>query len=104
MEKSYGLIAASVAAAPGVTAKNASFCKDSTLNASLIKGKIVVCTFETFTDNRREKSIVVRQGGGVGMILVDPFLKDVGFQFVIPATLIGQEEAAQLQAYMMTAK
>ncbi|KAL6205339.1 hypothetical protein ACLB2K_022600 [Fragaria x ananassa] len=104
MEKSYGLIAASVAAAPGVTAKNASFCKDSTLHASLIKGKIVVCTFETFTDNRREKSIVVRQGGGVGMILVDPFLKDVGFQFVIPATLIGQEEAAQLQAYMMTAK
>ena len=63
-----------------------------------------MCTFETFTDNRREKSIVVRQGGGVGMILVDPFLKDVGFQFVIPATLIGQEEAAQLQAYMMTAK
>ncbi|KAL6199488.1 hypothetical protein ACLB2K_029272 [Fragaria x ananassa] len=104
MEKSYGLIAASVAAAPGVTAQNASFCKDSSLNASLIKGKIVVCTFETFTDNRREKSIVVRQGGGVGMILVDPFLKDVGFQFVIPATLIGQEEAAQLQAYMMTAK
>lgn len=81
-----------------------SFCKDNTLNASLIKGKIVVCTFETFTDNRMEKSIVVRQGGGVGMILVDPFLKDVGFQFVIPATLIGQEAAAELQAYMTTTK
>lgn len=38
------------------------------------------------------------------MILVDPFLKDVGFQFVIPGTLIGQEEAQELQEYMMTEK
>ncbi|KAH0996829.1 hypothetical protein GBA52_020693 [Prunus armeniaca] len=104
MERSYGLIAASAAALPEVTAKNASFCKNNTLNASLIKGKIVVCTFETFTDNRMDKSIVVRQGGGVGMILVDPFLKDVGFQFVIPGTLIGQEEAQELQEYMTTEK
>lgn len=81
-----------------------SFCKENTLNATLIKGKIVVCTFETFTDDRKSKSVVVKEGGGVGMILVDPFLKDVGFQFVIPGTLIGQEEAQELQAYMTTEK
>ncbi|KAM0996842.1 hypothetical protein ACFX2C_006797 [Malus domestica] len=104
MERSYGLIAASAAAASGVATKNASFCKENTLNATLIKGKIVVCTFETFTDNRKSKSVVVKEGGGVGMILVDPFLKDVGFQFVIPGTLIGQEEAQELQAYMTTEK
>ncbi|TQE11375.1 hypothetical protein C1H46_002938 [Malus baccata] len=80
-----------------------SFCKENTLNnATLIKGKIVVCAFETFTDNREGRSVVVNKGGGVGMILVDPFLEDVGFQFFIPGTLFGQEEAHELQAFMMT--
>ncbi|KAF9614677.1 hypothetical protein IFM89_019805 [Coptis chinensis] len=81
-----------------------SFCKNNTLHHSLIKGKIVVCTTETVLDNRREKSTFVRKGGGVGMILIDPIAKDVGFQFVIPATLIGQNEAEQLQAYITTDK
>ncbi|XP_040995059.1 subtilisin-like serine-protease S [Juglans microcarpa x Juglans regia] len=104
METSYGLIAASSAAAPGVTAKNASFCKNNTLNPTLVGRKIVVCTIETVNDNRNEKSIFLREAGAVGMILVDPLVKDVGFQFVIPGTLIGQEEAEELQAYMITAK
>lgn len=64
----------------------------------------MVCTTETFLDNRGEKSIFLRQAGAVGMILVDPPVKDVGFQFVIPGTLIGQEEAEELQAYMITEK
>lgn len=81
-----------------------SFRKENTLNATLTKAKIVVWAFETFTDNRKGKSVVVNEGGGVGMILVDPFLEDVGFQFVIPGTLIGREEAQELQAYMMTEK
>ncbi|OMO49492.1 hypothetical protein CCACVL1_30984 [Corchorus capsularis] len=104
METSYGLIAGSAAAAKGVTPGNASFCKNNTLDATLITGKIVVCTIETELDNRREKGIFVRQGGGVGMILIDPAAKDVGFQFVLPATLIGQEEATLLQEYMATEK
>ncbi|KAF8397848.1 hypothetical protein HHK36_016773 [Tetracentron sinense] len=104
MERSYGVIAASVAAAPGVPSKNASFCKNNTLDHTLIKGKIVVCTIETITDNRNEKSIFVRQGGGVGMILIDPLAKEVGFQFVIPATIIGQKEAQELETYLATEK
>lgn len=64
----------------------------------------MVCTIETVNDNRNEKSIFLREAGAVGMILVDPLVKDVGFQFVIPGTLIGQEEAEELQAYMITAK
>ncbi|TYI10058.1 hypothetical protein ES332_A09G115100v1 [Gossypium tomentosum] len=104
METSYGLIAGSAAAAKGVPPSNASFCKNNTLDATLIKGKIVVCTIETLTDNRREKSIFIRQGGGVGMILIDPLAKDIGFQFVLPGTVIGQEEAALLQKYMETEK
>ncbi|GAY34978.1 hypothetical protein CUMW_277800 [Citrus unshiu] len=101
----YGLKAGGTAAASGVTATNASFCKNNTLDHhTLIKGKIVVCTIEASTDNRREKCIFVRESGGVGMILIDPNAKDIGFQFVIPATLIGQEEAQELQAYMTAGK
>ncbi|KAG2397456.1 CO(2)-response secreted protease [Vigna angularis] len=64
------------------------FCKNNTLNPTLIKGKIVICTIENFSDNRQDKAIEIRKGGGVGMILIDHNAKDVGFQFVIPSTLI----------------
>ncbi|KAI3961002.1 hypothetical protein MKW92_048142 [Papaver armeniacum] len=104
MDKYYGIISATSAAATGVPPMNASFCTNNTLDHDLIKGKIVVCTIETVTDSRREKAIVVRDGGGVGMILIDPLLANVGFQFVIPATLIGQDEALVLQEYLTTEK
>ncbi|KAK9280372.1 hypothetical protein L1049_014061 [Liquidambar formosana] len=115
METFYGLIAGSAAAAPGVPTKMQglvsfhflflfSFCKNNTLDPTLTKGKIVVCMLEKITEIRIEISIFVRQAGGVGMILIDPAAKDVGFQFVIPSTLIGQEEAEDLQAYMATEK
>ncbi|KAF6165987.1 hypothetical protein GIB67_012884 [Kingdonia uniflora] len=104
MDAYYAVIDASTAVAPGASAANASFCKENTLDSALIKGKIVVCTIETVIDDRRSKSIVVREGGGVGMILIDPIAREVGFQFVIPATLIGQNEAKELQAYLTTEK
>ncbi|OVA03588.1 Peptidase S8/S53 domain [Macleaya cordata] len=104
MNKYYGIIAATAAAAAGVSAENASFCKNNTLDHNLIKGKIVVCTLNDSTESRGDKSVAVRQGGGVGMILIDPIGKDVGVQFVIPATLIGQNEAEVLQEYLTTAK
>jgi len=50
------------------------------------------------------KAIEIRQGGGVGMILIDHNAKDVGFQFVIPSTLIGQDAVEELQAYIKTDK
>ncbi|PIA58976.1 hypothetical protein AQUCO_00400084v1 [Aquilegia coerulea] len=104
MEQYHELIVATAAAAPGVPARNASFCTNNTLDPTLIKGKIVVCAIETVTDIRREKSIFVRQAGGVGMVLIDPLAIGVGFQFVIPATQIGQKEAEELLAYITTEK
>ncbi|KAF4379825.1 hypothetical protein F8388_023842 [Cannabis sativa] len=94
MDGFFSLIDGSAAAAKGIPSENASFCNNNTLDSNLIKGKIVVCTLEAVTDSRREKGLFVQQGGGVGMILIDPVLKDVGFQFVIPATLIAPEVAA----------
>ncbi|KAM6576073.1 hypothetical protein CsatB_027910 [Cannabis sativa] len=104
MDGFFSLIDGSAAAAKGIPSENASFCNNNTLDSNLIKGKIVVCTLEAVTDSRREKGLFVQQGGGVGMILIDPVLKDVGFQFVIPATLIGQEAAIELQDYIKTSK
>ncbi|CAK9179105.1 unnamed protein product [Ilex paraguariensis] len=90
--------------APGIPPQNASFCKNNTLDPTLIKGKIVVCTTELLTDIRAEKAIFVKQGGGVGMILIDPVAKDVIFQFVIHGSVIYPEAAEELQAYMATEK
>ncbi|CAK9184728.1 unnamed protein product [Ilex paraguariensis] len=104
MENYYSLIAGSAAAAPGIPPKNASFCKNNTLDPTLIKGKIVVCTTELLTDIRAEKAIFVKQGIGVGMILIDPVAKDVIFQFVIHGSVIYPEAAEELQAYMATEK
>ncbi|KAM7522513.1 hypothetical protein LguiA_012415 [Lonicera macranthoides] len=100
----YGLIPGSAAAAPGIPPRNASFCKNNTLDPTLIKGKIVVCTIETLTDARQEKGLFVKQGGGVGMILIDPAATNLGFQFVVQEASIGVEEAKALQAYLATEK
>ncbi|KAK7263384.1 hypothetical protein RJT34_30973 [Clitoria ternatea] len=104
MEQWYGLIYGSAAAAAGVSSTNASFCKNNTLDPTLIKDKIVICTIEKFSDERREKAIIVRQGGGVGMILIDHNAKDIGFQFGIPSTLIGQDAVEELKTYIKTEK
>lgn len=81
-----------------------SFCNKNTLDPALIKGKIVVCTIEDFSDNRPEKAEIIKQGGGVGMILIDHNAKEIGFQYVIPSTVIGEGAVQELQAYMRTEK
>ncbi|PKI40532.1 hypothetical protein CRG98_039092 [Punica granatum] len=102
MGTSCGLIAGGAAAALGIPSKNASYCKNSTLDPILVKGKIVVCTLEELTDNRREKANTVKTAGGIGVVLVDPLAKDVGFQFAIPGSVITPLGAAELQAYLTT--
>ncbi|XLR53921.1 hypothetical protein S83_004593, partial [Arachis hypogaea] len=102
MDNWHALIYASAATAPGVSATNASFCKNNTLDRSLIKDKIVICTIEKVTENRRLKAMVIKEGGGVRMILIDHNTRDVSFEFVIPATLIGQDALEDLQSYINT--
>ncbi|XP_057806178.1 subtilisin-like serine-protease S isoform X2 [Salvia miltiorrhiza] len=102
MNNFYSLVAGSAAAALGVSSENASFCKSNTLDPALVKGKIVVCTLEIILDHRNEKAAAVKQAGGVGIILVDPLAKDIGFQFEIPGALISIQEAEKLQAHMVS--
>lgn len=81
-----------------------SFCKNNTLDPNLIKGKIVVCTTEIITDSPSEKGLSVRQGGGVGIILVNSDIRNLGIQFAVLGAVIAQKEAEDLYAYMASEK
>ncbi|KAH9321706.1 hypothetical protein KI387_016345, partial [Taxus chinensis] len=50
--------------------------------------------------NKVVKSVIVKQGGGVGIIVVDPIRPDIAIQFVMPGTFIRQEQVANLMAYL----
>ncbi|KAF8396429.1 hypothetical protein HHK36_018048 [Tetracentron sinense] len=96
MERSYGVIDANDAAAPGVSSKNASVCQENTLDPTLIKGKIVVCYNVA---SSLQSSIVVKQGGAVGMIVIGTSATYyIGLE--IPSTLIGRKEEKELKSYL----
>ncbi|KAH9321711.1 hypothetical protein KI387_016350, partial [Taxus chinensis] len=99
-----GLVAGSSSGALGVSHTNASFCQENTLDPTKIKGKVVVCTMSDSTDSKFLKSFFVKQGGGAGIIVVDPTGADIANQFLIPATVIGEKEAANLMAYLVSDK
>lgn len=46
------------------------------------------------------KSIVVKEAGGVGMILVDETDKDVAIPFVIPAAMVGKRIGNRILSYI----
>ncbi|KAI3924789.1 hypothetical protein MKW98_031040 [Papaver atlanticum] len=98
MDKYYGIIDATAGAAD----------VNQSLDANLSKEKIVVCTAETkdfSMENRRTKGAVVNNGGGVGMILIDPFIgNELGIENVIPTTVLGSKEIEFLQEYLKTEK
>jgi len=60
----------------------------------------VVCTIEVYWDFMEPKAVEVQEAGGVGMILVAPMLVDVAFSYVIPSSLIGANEAKELNEYL----
>lgn len=82
-----------------------SFCKNNTLDSTLIRGKIVVCNVESLVDDDRGiKAYSVGFNGGVGMILIDPMAKDIPLQFLIATALILPAEAEKLYAYLTKEK
>ncbi|KAF8369930.1 hypothetical protein HHK36_032040 [Tetracentron sinense] len=97
MEKSYGVIYASAAAASGVSFKDASFCENNTLDPALIEGKIVVCKVAGSFQRT-----FVEQAGAVGIIVIGPLATDIDFMLNIPSILVGKEEAEELKAYLKT--
>lgn len=51
-------------------------------------------------ESKLEKSVVVKEAGGVGMILVDEADKDIAIPFVIPAAIVGRGTADQILSYV----
>ncbi|KAK2655259.1 hypothetical protein Ddye_008311 [Dipteronia dyeriana] len=78
----------------------------NSLKNSATGSKILVCFMERPSENRTDKSEVVRQAGGVGMILVDKvdLSQAVYVNYVVPAVVIRPEEARQIEDYIKKTK
>lgn len=52
------------------------------------------------SESKLEKSNIVKQAGGVGMILIDEADKGVAIPFSIPAATVGQKIGKKILAYI----
>ncbi|XP_057448876.1 subtilisin-like serine-protease S [Lotus japonicus] len=101
MNASRRIIPASEAFAGYFTPYQSSFCLDSSLNKTKTKGKVLVCRrAESSTESKLEKSRVVKEAGGVGMILIDEMDQDVAIPFVIPSAVVGRKRGEQILSYI----
>ncbi|KAK0584266.1 hypothetical protein LWI29_010274 [Acer saccharum] len=69
---------------------NNNYCHRNSLKNRATASKILVRFVERPSENRTDKSEVVRQAGGVGMILVD---KAVYANYVVPTVEIGRRSS-----------
>ncbi|KAJ4963784.1 hypothetical protein NE237_023723 [Protea cynaroides] len=95
------IISASEANAGYFTPYQSSYCLESSLNSTKAKGKVLVCRHaELSSESKRAKSMVVKEAGGVGMILIDEADKDVAIPFVIPAAVVGAQTGDWILSYI----
>ncbi|KAF7829089.1 subtilisin-like protease SBT3.5 isoform X2 [Senna tora] len=101
MKASRSIISASEAFAGYFTPYQSSYCLDSSLNETKSKGKVLVCRHaEISTESKLAKSKVVKQAGGVGMILIDELGLDVAAPFVIPSAIVGSRTGERILSYV----
>lgn len=80
---------------------SSSYCLDSSLNSTKAKGKILVCRHSgSTTESKLSKSIVVKEAGGVGMVLIDEADKDVAIPFLIPSAIVGKQAGYHILSYI----
>ncbi|XP_041025040.1 subtilisin-like serine-protease S [Juglans microcarpa x Juglans regia] len=88
LDGEYELVSAYFAGQPGVSNDQAGYCYRDALNPSLVKGKIVVYAMNG-NDDTTSKSRVVRDLGGVGMVLSAVGETDgLIYKFDIPTSVI----------------
>ncbi|KAK7262797.1 hypothetical protein RJT34_30378 [Clitoria ternatea] len=105
MNASTRIISASEARAGYFTPYQSSYCLESSLNKTKTKGKVLVCRHaERSTESKVQKSKVVKEAGGVGMILVDETDQDVAIPFVIPSAIVGKKIGEQILSYLKTTR
>ena len=99
------LITAEAAALSGADPTRVALCYSATENGGLpvldpdkVRGKIVVCT--RGTNARVDKSLAVKNAGGVGMIQVDNGAGLVAEVHSVPTVHVTAEQGAQIRAYI----
>lgn len=71
------------------------------MNRTKAHGKVLVCRHSgSSMESKLEKSKVVSEAGGVGMILMDDADQDVAIPFVIPSAIVGQQTGSKILSYI----
>ncbi|ONK70194.1 uncharacterized protein A4U43_C05F31230 [Asparagus officinalis] len=101
MNEPVRTILASQAKAGYFTPDQASYCLDSSLSATKARGKILVCNNSgTDSGSMKEKAVIVKKAGGVGMILIDETEKRLALPFDIPGATVGKETGDKISSYL----
>uniref|UniRef100_A0A0E0LDM9 Subtilisin-like protease n=1 Tax=Oryza punctata TaxID=4537 RepID=A0A0E0LDM9_ORYPU len=101
MHTSVRTISASEANAGYFTPYQSSLCLDSSLNRTKARGKILIChCTKHSSDSRVSKSMVVKEAGALGMILIDEMEDHVANHFALPATVVGKEMGDKILSYI----
>lgn len=83
------------------TPYQSSYCLESSLNVTKAKGKVLVCRHAgSSTESKLAKGAVVKEAGGVGMILIDEADRDVAIPFAIPAAIVGNRVGYKILSYI----
>ncbi|KAL1566696.1 subtilisin-like serine-protease S [Salvia divinorum] len=87
------------------TPYQSSYCLESSLNITKVKGKVLVCRHAgSSTESKLAKGTVVKDAGGVGMILIDEADKDVAIPFAIPAAIVGNRVGYKILSYIKSSR
>ncbi len=95
------MVLSTAAAAAGATADDARLCALGSLDPAKVSGKLVVC--ERGVVDRVEKSLAVREAGGVGMVLVNPTANSLNADLhYVPSIHLNNDVYAPVTAYAAT--
>ncbi|KAL3838804.1 hypothetical protein ACJIZ3_023395 [Penstemon smallii] len=101
MNASTRIISASEAYGGYFTPYQSSYCLESSLNTTKTKDKVLVCRHAgSSTESKLAKGTVVKEAGGVGMILIDEADKDIAIPFAIPAAIVGTKIGHKILSYI----
>uniref|UniRef100_A0A0E0AC14 Subtilisin-like protease n=1 Tax=Oryza glumipatula TaxID=40148 RepID=A0A0E0AC14_9ORYZ len=105
MHTSVRTISASEANASSFTPYQSSLCLDSSLNRTKARGKILIChRAKGSSDSRVSKSMVVKEAGALGMILIDEMEDHVANHFALPATVVGKATGDKILSYISSTR
>ncbi|KAG8389147.1 hypothetical protein BUALT_Bualt02G0198900 [Buddleja alternifolia] len=85
--------------------KGSEFCLRGSLPRAKVRGKMVIC--DRGVNGRAEKGQIVKEAGGAGMILTNTEInleEDSVDVHLLPATLIGSDEAFRLKSFVNSTK